>query len=166
MYHDCIDYYTKVDAVLILTCDILALLKITWFRIYADNLINNFNSVINDYLTIDDEEKRLVMRRHAFMGRAICYSVACVSYVASGFYMSLPLLVDNNVIRINGSVVGYAAKYPVPSICTLGSLPIPTTLHVVLFLTQCSVLIIICSGNLGNEPVPGALIQFARNTVY
>lgn len=153
IYYNCIDSYAKIDALLITTCTSLALLKITWFRIYADNLNSNFSSAINDYFTINNEENRVVMRRHAFMGRAICYCVTCVSYVATVFMMTLPLVVGDSVVEINGSVTGHNTNYPVPSTCTLGSLPISTTLHAVLFLMQSIVLFIICTGNLGNTPV-------------
>lgn len=153
MYYNCIDSYLKIDALLISTCTFLALLKITWFRIYVDNLNSNFRSAIIDYFTIDNEEKRAVMRRHAFMGRICCYGVACVSYVASGFYMSLPLVIGDSGLQINGTVVSPNTKYPVPSTCTLGSLPISTTWHIVIFLMQATVLVIVCTGNLGNESV-------------
>lgn len=166
VYRNCIDQYAKVDAILLFTCGILALSKMTCFRIYADNLISNFNSAINDYLTIDNEEKRVVMRRHAVMGRMICYGVTCVAYVAASFYMFWPLVTSDNVVQVNGTVVSHNAKYPIPSTCTLGSLPISTTLHVVLFVLQCTVIFIIANGNLGNEPILGALMLFTRTTIY
>ncbi|XP_014481250.1 PREDICTED: uncharacterized protein LOC106747836, partial [Dinoponera quadriceps] len=122
IYYNCINSYAKIDMLLIFTCGLLALLKITWFRIYADNLISNFNSAIEDYHAVDNDEKRAVMRRHAFMGRMICY---CVAY--------------------------YETKYPVPSTCTLGSLPISTTFHIVIYVMQAIVLVIISSGNLGGD---------------
>ncbi|XP_025159422.1 odorant receptor 13a-like [Harpegnathos saltator] len=147
VYYNCIDPYAKIDAVLLSTCGFLALLKITWFRIYADNLISNFNSAINDYLTIDNEKKRVVMRRHAFMGRVICYSVVCIANVASVFYISLPLM----NVSVNGSAVGFERKYPIPSTCTLGTLNISGTLHIILYVMHSIMLFIMGSGNIGGD---------------
>ncbi|XP_019697157.2 odorant receptor 82a-like [Harpegnathos saltator] len=149
IYYNCIDPYGKIDALLLFTCTFLALLKIIWFRRYGDNLTKNFNSAINDYLAIDSEKKRAVMRRHAFMGRTICYGVTCVSYLASVFYISLPLLMDN--VSVNGSATGFQTKYPIPSTCTLGALDISTTLHIALYVMLSIMLFIIGSGNVGGD---------------
>ncbi|XP_032680069.1 odorant receptor 13a-like [Odontomachus brunneus] len=145
------DPYARIDAILIFACGLLALLKITCFRIYSDNLSSNFKSAINDYFAVDNEEKRFVMRRHAFMGRMICYCVVCVAYVGSIFYVSLPLVIGHKSIQINGSVVVPNTIYPVPSTCSLGSLSIPTSLHILLFLWQSVVLFSISTGNLGGD---------------
>lgn len=158
LYHNCIDSYGTIDACLIMTCGFLALLKITWFRIYSDNLSSNFISAINDYVAIDNEEKRVVMRQHAYMGRIVCYSVVCVSYIGSVFYIMLPLVVGHRSVQINGSIVVPNTIYPVPSTCTLGSFPIPTSVHVVLFVWQSILLLSITTGNLGNVPIFSTLI--------
>lgn len=155
IYYNCIDPYAAVDAVVVLTCGILAILKITCFRIYSDNLSRNLKSAIDDFVAMDKkaEEKRVVMRRHAFMGRTICYCFISVSYIAVLFYMILPLLVGQRSVEINGSVVIPSTIYPIPSTCTLGSLSISTSIHIVLFLWQGFILLSISTGNLGNVPI-------------
>lgn len=160
IYHNSIDSYAKIDALLIFSCTFLAIMKITWFRICSDNLSNNFNSAISDYLTIDNEKQRAVMRQHAFMGRAICYGVVCVSYVATAFYILLPLLIAHSDVQINGSIFNPNAIYPIPSTSTLGSLSISTSVHVLLYVLQSVVLINNCSGNLGKSDF-NILIYFA-----
>ncbi|XP_011066046.1 PREDICTED: odorant receptor 82a-like [Acromyrmex echinatior] len=51
------DAYVKIDTLMVISCIILATLKLLSFRLYADNLIRNYSSAVNDYSTIDTEEK-------------------------------------------------------------------------------------------------------------
>jgi len=152
MYHNCSDMYQKLDSLMMITCGFLGILKITMFRIYADNLICNFTSAITDYGTIDNEEKRIVMRRHAFMGRATCYSVVIFSYFGStGLILSPLLKIDKNV-EINTSTSESALhQYPIPSACTLEFLSSWTIIYIMIFVLQCMALTITCNANMGNK---------------
>lgn len=82
-------------------CSILSVLKLSFFRLYAYNLKRNFSSAVDDYFAIDTEEKRTIMRRHAYMGRMMCYSILFFAYAASSIFMLLPMLAGENDVVVN-----------------------------------------------------------------
>ena len=86
------DAYVKLDDLMLISCNVLCVLKLLSFRLYADNLIRNYSSAMNDYSTIDTKEKRMIMRRHALMGRIICYSTLFFAYLASSIFMLTPMI--------------------------------------------------------------------------
>jgi hypothetical protein len=107
------------------------------FRVYAKNLTRNYSSAINDYCTIDTEEKRTVMRQHAFLGRLVFYFVVAFAFTVSICLMITPLIGNANNVQINVSMNKYASMYPVPSPCTLGQLNISTRMYLLFFTLQC-----------------------------
>ncbi|XP_039314404.1 uncharacterized protein LOC105193232 isoform X4 [Solenopsis invicta] len=96
--------YVKLDALMIMFCNILCVLKLISFRIYADNLTRNFSSAVKDYLAIDNEGKRTIMRRHAFMGRMICYSIVLFAYIASLIFTLAPIIAGDGDLQLPTSV--------------------------------------------------------------
>ncbi|XP_067210053.1 uncharacterized protein [Linepithema humile] len=151
MYHGCSDMYQKLDSLMMITCGFLGILKITMFRVYADNLIRNFTSAVNDYDTIDSEEKRIIMRRHAFMGRATCYSAVIFSYFSTMGLILAPLLANDKDVKINISTSESALIYPIPSSCTLQFMSSWTIIYIIIFVLQCMALTITCNANLGSD---------------
>ena len=142
--------YIKLDALMLMSCNILCVLKLLSFRLYADNLIRNYSSAVNDYSTIDTEEKRTIMRQHAFMGRMICYSIIFFAYLASSIFTLAPMMTGDEDIHINVSIKNQAAKLPVP-ITFLGELQIPTGLYFVISTVQYFILLLTGTSNCGNK---------------
>ncbi|KYM88887.1 Odorant receptor 2a [Atta colombica] len=147
--------YEKLDSLMLMFCNILSILKLLSFRIYADNLIRNFFSAVNDYIAIDTENKRTIMRRHAFMGRMICYSISFFGYMAPILFL-IPVIVSSMLgndedIQVNISVKNLAMELPVPLPWTLGNYHLSTNVYYVIFIVQYILLTLNCSGNVGND---------------
>lgn len=141
----CTDAEQNIDSLMMICCGILGTLKTICFRIYASNLTDNYNSVVNDYQTNDNIEQRTVMRKHTFIGRTLCYSMIFCSYFDSSIYAMVPLLNDQNG-QINDSVV---LKYTIPSRCTLEYFSVPRNMSRTLSFIQYIILIFTCTGNFG-----------------
>ncbi|XP_036142492.1 odorant receptor 2a-like isoform X1 [Monomorium pharaonis] len=145
------DAYVKLDALMLMSCTVLCALKVLSFRLYADNMIRNFSSAVKDYLAIDNERTRTIMRRHAFMGRMICYSIIFSTYAASVIFFLLPIIADDGEdIQINVTIKNQGAELPVP-ITFLGDLHIPTILYFTINTMQLFMLIFIGTGNCGSD---------------
>ncbi|EGI58733.1 Putative odorant receptor 13a, partial [Acromyrmex echinatior] len=117
LYYNCTSATANLDALTVFSCGILALTKIIWFRIYADNLICNYSSAMNDYVTIDTEEKRIIMRNHAFWGRIICIITLLISYVDSVIFIVGHAQLSSEEAKINITILGHQAGYAIPSTC-------------------------------------------------
>ncbi|XP_071625474.1 odorant receptor 10-like isoform X1 [Temnothorax longispinosus] len=145
------DGYIKVDdRLMIMVCNVLAILKLLSFRLYADNLTRNYSSAVNDYHAIDTEEKHTIMRRHAYMGRMICYSTLFFAYLASTIVMLVPMIADNKNVQVNVSIKNQALELPVP-LTLLEDLDMPTSLFWLMSTMQYVILIITCTSNCGND---------------
>jgi len=146
------DMYIKLDALMVMFCNVLSVLKLLSYRLYADNLIRNFSSAIKDYLlAIDNEKKRTIMRRHAFMGRMICYSILFFSYVASSIFCLVPIIArDVEDIQVNVSVKNQASELPMPLTWALGNYHLSTSLFFVISAVQYILLILNSTSNCGN----------------
>jgi len=149
IYYNCSDMYEQLNAIIFIGCVTLALLKILMIRIYADNFTHNFSSAVNDYLAIDCEKKRRIMRRHAFMGRIIYYNVMLFAIFSSIGLILAPIVTSYKNDQINVSVNNVA--YPLPATCTLAHFRISTTLYLVIFVMQCIIIVITCAANIGNK---------------
>ncbi|XP_039314400.1 uncharacterized protein LOC113003170 isoform X2 [Solenopsis invicta] len=98
------DAYVKLDDLMLMSCNILCVLKLLSYRLYADNLIRNYSSAVKDYLAIDDEWKRIIMRRHAYMGRIICYICILSTYGCSLIWTVMPMLAADGDVHIPAGV--------------------------------------------------------------
>ncbi|XP_012055127.1 PREDICTED: uncharacterized protein LOC105618193 [Atta cephalotes] len=153
LYYNCTSATANLDALTLFSCGILALTKIIWFRIYADNLICNYSSAMNDYVTIDTEEKRIIMRNHAFWGRIICIIALLISYVDSVIFIVGHAQLSSEETKINITIFGHQAGYAIPSTCTLAHFHISTDLYLVIFILQYIYLVIMCISNHGSDSV-------------
>jgi len=102
------DMYIKLDAIMVMFCGVVSLLKLLSYRLYADNLIRNFSSAVKDYLAIDNEKKRTIMQRHAFMGRMIYYSTLFFACFAPVLFL-VPMAGDDKDIQVNASLKNQAS---------------------------------------------------------
>ncbi|XP_077259546.1 odorant receptor 49b-like isoform X2 [Temnothorax americanus] len=141
------DTTVKLDFFMVLTCNLLSVLKLLYYRIYADNLIRNFTSAVNDYLAVDTEKKRMIMRRHAFIGRMMCYSILFFAYVASSIFGLLPILAGEEDIQVNESIKNQASELPLPLTCIFGNSSIPSSLYLVIVTVQYILLILNSTSN-------------------
>ncbi|XP_014485696.1 PREDICTED: uncharacterized protein LOC106750110 [Dinoponera quadriceps] len=148
--YSCTGAYSQLDALTVFTCGILAVLKITWFRIYADNLICNYSSAMSDYRTIDNEVKRAVMQKHAFLGRIICIIALLIAYVDSVIFIVGHSAASSKEFKLNTSIEGLRSGYAIPSTCTLAHFYISRNAFVVIFGVESIILVIMCLGNHGN----------------
>ncbi|XP_077259536.1 odorant receptor 10-like isoform X2 [Temnothorax americanus] len=139
----------KLDSLMLMSCNILSVLKLVFFRIYADNLIRNFTSAANDYLAVDTEEKRTIMRRHAFMGRMMCYSILFFAYFAATIFGLLPVLAGGEDIQVNESIKNQASELPIPLTCIFGNSSVPSSLYLAVSTVQYVLLMLNANGNCG-----------------
>ncbi|XP_011155906.1 odorant receptor 49b isoform X1 [Solenopsis invicta] len=150
--------YVKLDALMIMFCNILCVLKLISFRIYADNLTRNFSSAVKDYLAIDNEGKRTIMRRHAFMGRMICYSIVLFAYIASLIFTLAPIIAgDGEDIQVNVTIKNQASELPIP-VTFLGDLQLPTSVFFTISMMQLFILMLTATGNCGNDSLFLAIV--------
>ncbi|XP_025075457.1 uncharacterized protein LOC105432531 [Pogonomyrmex barbatus] len=63
VYLGCTDPGTKIDCLMLACAGILGMVKTLSFRIYARKMANNYDSAVNDYLTIENTKERAIMRR-------------------------------------------------------------------------------------------------------
>ncbi|XP_071625490.1 odorant receptor 10-like isoform X2 [Temnothorax longispinosus] len=142
-----VDTTVKLDSLMLMSCNILSVLKLVFFRIYADNLIRNFTSAANDYLAVDTEEKRTIMRRHAFMGRMMCYSILFFAYFAATIFGLLPVLAGGDDIQVNESIKNQASELPMPLTCIFGNSSVPSSLYLAVSTVQYVLLMLNANGN-------------------
>ncbi|XP_019883254.1 odorant receptor 9a-like [Camponotus floridanus] len=147
----CTDAGQNIDSIMLIFCGILGVLKTVCFRIYAENLTNNYGSARNDYLTIRNTEHRAIMRRHAFMGRLLSCFMVCFSYFSVTVYSLIPLLGDDEDNQMNVTDEDIVLEYPMPSRCALEYFSVPESLYKIICLFEFIVLILTCTCNLGND---------------
>jgi len=147
------DAYIKLDALMLMFCTICSVLKILSFRLYADNMIRNFSSAVNDYVAIDTEEKRTIMRRHAFMGRMICYSILSFGYLTSSIFMLTPMIAGDNNVQVNVSIKDQASKLPIPLTWVLRDFNISTSLYLFISAVQYIIILINDASDCGNKQI-------------
>jgi len=150
LYMGCTDVKQNIDCLMIICCGLLGVLKTTWFRIYPNSLITNYDSALNDYLTIEDTKERDIMKKHAFVGRFLCCSLLGISYFNCLIYGIVPILdYDiNNQINITNEDV--TLEYAIPSRCALEYFNFPTSMHKISCLVETVIIILSTTTNLGN----------------
>ncbi|XP_032680068.1 uncharacterized protein LOC116848277 [Odontomachus brunneus] len=151
LYYNCAGAYAQLDALTLFSCGILAVLKITWFRMYAGNLFCNYSSAMSDYRAIDNEEKRAIMRKHAFLGRIICIIALLISYVDSVIFIVGHSATSTRDFHFNTSIEGLRSGYAIPSTCTFAHFYISKNTFTVIFAVETVLLVIMCLGNHGSD---------------
>jgi len=147
----CTDIGQNIDSLVLVCCGILGGVKTIWFRIYADNLTNNYESAVNDYVTIRNEKHRAVMRRCAFIGRILSCFMVCSSYVSVSIYSLIPFLGDKQSNLVNETSEERVLRYPIPSRCTLEYLNTPLSMYEISYFFQYILLILTCTCNHGKN---------------
>ncbi|XP_076677956.1 odorant receptor 4-like [Andrena cerasifolii] len=155
MYLDRSDSDKNLDAVVMISCGFLAVLKMACFRVRSAGLVFNFTSAVKDYKEIDSEEKRAIMRRHAYMGRVAGTSVILFSYFGATFFAIVSMLAsdEEETILYANETEAASTSYPVPSECTLQVLHVPDSLFLLVFILEYLMLLVTTNGNLGTDAV-------------
>ncbi|XP_072760027.1 uncharacterized protein [Anoplolepis gracilipes] len=151
IYMGCTDVEQNIHCLMIICCGILGVLKTTWFRIYPNSLINNYDSALNDYMTIDNIKERDIMRKHAFIGRSICCSMLGSTYFGCLLYGAIPFLNYNQGNRINITDEDTILEYTIPSRCALEYFNFPTSMYIIICLVEIVVIILGNTSNFGND---------------
>jgi len=150
LYLGCTDVEQNVACLTIICCGLLGVLKSTWFRLYPNSLINNYDSALNDYLTIDNMHDRDIMRKHAFVGRILCCTMLGFSYFSCIMYTIIPFLNYDQDNRINITKEDTVLKYTLPSRCTLEYFNIPRSMYKISCLVESVIMTLATTTNLGN----------------
>jgi len=146
----CTDVEQNIDCLMIICCGFLGVLKMTWFRIYPNSLIINYNSALNDYLTIDNTKDRDIMRRHAFIGRILFSSLFAMAYFCCLLYGIIPILDYDVNNRINITNEDTTLEYVIPSRCALEYFNFPPSMYKIWCLVETAVMILATTANIGN----------------
>jgi len=122
----------------------MAMLKNVLFRVYGNNLADNYSSAVNDYLTITDEKQRAIMRRHAFMGRILFCFIMGINYCTCIIITLVSILIyDNKYINVTNKDI---RQYVIPSRCLLDYFnPSNSTYRIICIIEALLMLINSCS---------------------
>nr|XP_003704733.2 PREDICTED: uncharacterized protein LOC100875866 [Megachile rotundata] len=135
LYLDMSNTEKDMNALMLITCGLLAVSKIICYRFRAPGLIFNFNSAVKDYANLNSEEYRKIMRRHARMGRVACVTVITFSY-SSSLLLGVQAAIAGDPERVEGNfTIPRTREYPVPSDRLITILEIPDSLFVFLSFT-------------------------------
>lgn len=145
IYLGCTDAAENVDALMLICCGLLAIIKMIWFRIYASNLIKTYKFAVNDYLMIENAEQRTIMLKHAFIARALLCTMVSIAYFDSFIYLLMPVLDTLSKDQINGT-----RTYTIPSRCTLEYLNAPRKIYITNCVIELFLMLLVCTSNFGN----------------
>ncbi|XP_076650284.1 uncharacterized protein LOC143357647 [Halictus rubicundus] len=153
IYLDSSDPEKNLDAVVLITCGILAVWKVVWFRVHSKGLVANFLSAEKDYAELEELEKRLIVRQHAHMGRIACGSVIFFSYFGSTLFTTAPMLAqeDEGAAQDLNVTRGDSTNYPMPSEYALDLLNLPASLYPVVYIGEYVLMLVTSTGNLGSD---------------
>ncbi|XP_076375597.1 uncharacterized protein LOC143258930 [Megalopta genalis] len=153
LYLDNGDAEKSMDTLIMIVCGVLSLWKILWFRMRPKGLVANFLSALKDYNELVDQEKKVIVRRHARMGRIAWCSVIFSSYIGCTVITMLPMLQEEEKPEVEDYNVTRAdlLNYPLPSEYTLDLLDLPASLYPVCYIGEMIVLLVISTGNLGSD---------------
>lgn len=143
----CTNAGMNIDTLMLISCGLISMLKTILFRVYMRQLTDNYNSAINDYLTIEDTGKRVIMRQHAFLGRMLIYFTMCFLCV----YTVISALIDDKNKQLNVTSEVTVEEYPIPSKCALEYLNVPTSMSDIVRLFEVMATIITSISNHGND---------------
>lgn len=151
LYFDSSDAERNLDIVILIACGSLAIMKVTSYRIWPAGFIYNFTSAIRDYNELRDEEKRAIVRRHAYIGRMACIFTMAGAYASATLVMAVPVLVGEKLESIVNATEERTLKYPIPSKYVMAFVKMPDSLYFVVFVTEYFMMIVTCTGNIGNK---------------
>ncbi|NP_001229913.1 odorant receptor 63 [Apis mellifera] len=150
LYLDSSNPEYNLDALILINAGILAVTKVICFHVRSLGLVSNFTSAVKDYKELNSEENRVIVRRHAYMGRAACISLIFCSYVGCTLFMIVPIVAGDKEEVINVTEES-AMKYPVPFENTLILINMPENMYFLIFIVEYLMLLLTTTGNLGSD---------------
>ncbi|XP_046829260.1 odorant receptor 13a-like [Vespa crabro] len=149
----CNNSNANLDSLAIIACNIMAIIKIGCYRFHFRYLIENYEKAVRDYLQTKSSEDLGIMKRHAFIGRSLCSSLICFSYISTSIFMIAPFFMGSEETIINGTRMSLpkTLSYPMPSDCTLGNFNVSIALYCFISTLDIVLLISTCNGNVGND---------------
>lgn len=156
LYFDNSDAEKNLDIVVLIACGSLAITKVTSFRIWPTGFICNFTSAVRDYDELRGEVKRAIVRKHAYMGRMACILTMAGAYASATLVMAVPVLVGEKLENIVNATVEKTLKYPIPCNSVMTFVKMPNSLYFVVFVTEYFMMIVTCTGNIGNKQLSDA----------
>ncbi|XP_054010105.1 uncharacterized protein LOC128893273 [Hylaeus anthracinus] len=152
VYMDHTDSEKNLDCLMLTFCGVIATSKVTLFRLRSDGLANNFSSAVKDYNELHGEEKRLIVKRHACMGRVACATILGISFSSVTMLLTVPVLFEENIDDEAVNVThNDSMDYPFPSKYTITMLHMPKYLDPVIFLVEYMIMMVACTGNIGSD---------------
>ncbi|XP_043601024.1 uncharacterized protein LOC122575727 isoform X2 [Bombus pyrosoma] len=151
IYLDSNDDEKNLDALVILSCGILSVSKIIRFRIRPAALISNFTSAVEDYNELRDEEKRVIVRKHAYMARVASVSMIFFAYFSAILFITVPMLAGEEEKDIVNVTEESTTEYPLPSENVMALVKIPENLYFIVFIVEYLMLVFTSTGNLGSD---------------
>nr|XP_033206039.1 odorant receptor Or2-like [Bombus vancouverensis nearcticus] len=151
MYLDSNDAEKNLDALVILSCGILAVSKVIRFRIRPAALILNFTSAVEDYNELRDDEKRVIVRKHAYMARVTSVSMIFFAYFSSILFITVPMLAEKEEKNVVNVTEESTSEYPIPSENVMALVKIPENLYFFVFIMEYLMLLFTSTGNLGSD---------------
>ncbi|XP_076480861.1 odorant receptor 4-like [Bombus vancouverensis nearcticus] len=151
MYLDSNDAEKNLDAFVILSCGILAVSKVIRFRIRPAALILNFTSAVEDYNELRDDEKRVIVRKHAYMARVASASMISFAYFSSILFITVPMLAEKEEKNVVNVTEESTSEYPIPSENVMALVKIPENLYFLVFIMEYLMLLFTITGNLGSD---------------
>ncbi|XP_014485155.1 PREDICTED: odorant receptor 13a-like [Dinoponera quadriceps] len=151
IYLDCTNAGENVDALMLIFCGSLAVMKMIWFRIYASNLTKTYKFAENDYLMIQNEKQRAIMLRHAFIARTLMCTMVSIAYFDSFIYSLMPVLHTLSKEQINVTQQDITLEYTIPSRCALEYLNAPRNMYITFCIIELFTVLLVCTSNYGND---------------
>ncbi|KAH0956135.1 OrP5 [Eciton burchellii] len=148
IYMGCTDKSVNIECLMLVSCATVGMLKTISFRIYANNLICNYGSALNDYVTIENGNQRAIMRKHAFMGRFLCCFLMLSNFICCISVAMIPPVADDDHIYINITNENSASDYLIPSKCALEYFNLP---YSIVCFVQVIALYLTGVANIGND---------------
>ena len=150
MYLDNSDAEKNLDGLVFITCGSLAASKVIQFRIRPAALISNFTSAVKDYNELRDQEKRVIVRKHAYMARVASASMIFFAYFSSILFITVPMLAEEEEKDIVNVTEESTSEYPIPSENVMALVKIPENLYFIVLIIEYLMLLFTSTGNLGN----------------
>lgn len=151
IYLGCTDADKNVDAGTMIFCGTVAMAKVIWFRIYANNLVKTYRFAVNDYLMIENAEQRAVMLRHVFVARTLMFFMVSLTYFDATVYAVSPFL--KSIIEHKFNVTqeeDVELDYALPSRCALTYLNAPQNMYTTYCIVQLIMMLLVCTSNYGS----------------
>lgn len=150
VYLGCTNADKNIDAVTMIFCGLIAMAKMIWFRIYADNLIKTYKFAVNDYLMVQDAGQRAIMLRHAFVGKTLMCFIVSLTYIDAVVYTLTPFLGSIIKHQNNATQEVVELEYALPSRCALQYLNAPQNMYATYCTVELIMMLLVCTSNYGS----------------